>query len=458
MAKPTILEVFDRKTGLYVKPEALLGTPEHPVSRRSLHNLRSAIEGDIEDLGSRDYQWGCGLCGKPVKSVKESIDHRRAHFRHLFESDANACPWSTGETLDEETVRKRKYRGATESEEHQRLKHRIADLLRRQYGDDRVTVEGRIVGNDEGWRQPDVFLRMPDGRGVAIELQLSTTFLSVIVERTRFYQRNGLYLLWVLRAPNDKNWGLRTAEWDIYYLNRETAYFLTDGADRRSEAEDRLFLEAMSEIWEEDRMIRRETAMVTLDDLAFLPDGFRIMWPQRRTYRSAAEIWQSDDQVFQNVGSTLNIVGRDGLTDGAKARIANALPVPSRRPEDRPTVTNQEFRVLGYLYSMKLGRVVGAKHPTLSAFAHTVFGPQYRRYWPLLREACRWQREALYRPNAEGKVTVPDLVAACMALCRGDPPPTGKALIFLRSLHGLFPELIGKNGDIIPQTRQGEKP
>ena len=54
------------------------------------------------------------------------------------------------------------------------------------------------------WRKPDVKALYGD-KFIAFEIQLSTTFLSVIVERREFYLKNNALIFWIFNEFDPKN-------------------------------------------------------------------------------------------------------------------------------------------------------------------------------------------------------------------------------------------------------------
>lgn len=51
------------------------------------------------------------------------------------------------------------------------------------------------------WKKPDIQFNY-DYEKIALELQLSTTWLDVITKRQNFYKQNGMYILWVFNRFN----------------------------------------------------------------------------------------------------------------------------------------------------------------------------------------------------------------------------------------------------------------
>ncbi|WP_254849522.1 DUF6035 family protein [Thalassotalea sp. PP2-459] len=73
---------------------------------------------------------------------------------------------------------------------------------------------------------------------MAFELQVSTTFIDVIVERERFYRENGAFIIWVFLNFEEK----RFTELDIFYANKLNAFILDEEAKLASSKSGELVL------------------------------------------------------------------------------------------------------------------------------------------------------------------------------------------------------------------------
>jgi len=122
-------------------------------------------------------------------------DSRLFYFKHVLED--GRCPQITRGELTMEEINARKYNGAKESARHIQMKEYVVKSLSADSRFSNIRVEKRWTGELSGeWRQPDVRATY-NGIDIVFEIQLSTTFLDVIVERRRFYQREGGLLFWI---------------------------------------------------------------------------------------------------------------------------------------------------------------------------------------------------------------------------------------------------------------------
>ena len=143
-----------------------------------------------------DPRFICDCCEHPVY-IKRAPENRLPLWAHRAGAPRK-CDWWTGDhpsTLDQ--IGAAKFAGAQEGKLHFRLKHLIGEHLELDpfTGSGSVVVEKVIVA-DDGRRKPDV-IAIYDKRPIAIELQLATTQLPIIIDREEFYEKQGRSLVWL---------------------------------------------------------------------------------------------------------------------------------------------------------------------------------------------------------------------------------------------------------------------
>lgn len=173
----------------------------------------------------------CAICGTPVYLVCST--KKRFFFRHRHED--GSCPAVTRTNHTEAEIRAMKYRGAQESEPHKRSK---ALVLRSLSADPRfaeLVSEKTWRSSDglPGLRRPDVSARIGDLR-LAIEVQLSTTFLDVVLSRREFYRAERAALVWVL--PSFHPSYRRMTDDDILFSNNSNIFVVDESTAAASEA------------------------------------------------------------------------------------------------------------------------------------------------------------------------------------------------------------------------------
>lgn len=185
---PAITEARSLRTGRLLNAKRLI---------RSLHyDAAIRLRGVLKDAAGRGRpRLVCSMCG--VTLFLASSVCKNFYLRHR--SEDGSCPAVTHTGLSEADMRAMKYRGAQESDAHLRTK----DLLVRSLAADpsfsevRVEATWRASEGLRGLRRPDVSARCANLR-MAFEVQLSTTFLDVVLGRKRFYQEEGAALVWIL--------------------------------------------------------------------------------------------------------------------------------------------------------------------------------------------------------------------------------------------------------------------
>ncbi|MGX7744776.1 DUF6035 family protein [Rhodopseudomonas parapalustris] len=169
----------------------------------------------------------CDHCGFAVYAPREPKT-RLPFWRH-HKGAPRSCPWWTGEPGSTDDVSASQFQGAQESPLHLRVKHLVAELL----AADPHTEPGSVVIDEyvvyeESRRRPDV-RAIFDGKPIAIEIQLATTQIPIIVAREDFYRREGRHLIWLTWnfVPVERA-HLLTAFEDIFYSHNKNLFSLDD--------------------------------------------------------------------------------------------------------------------------------------------------------------------------------------------------------------------------------------
>ncbi|ELX4189979.1 hypothetical protein QJ358_003410 [Vibrio vulnificus] len=183
----------------------------------------------------------CNVCFQPV--VLRATPQRTTFFAHV--KDSEDCPIKTTTSLTMEEIQAMKYNGQKEGRQHKEGKQRLAELLSSDpLFSDEIHIEKTFreknpVGIAKHWRRPDISARLAlDNREVLFELQVSTTFLDVIISREEFYKNNDAYITWVfLDFDSEKFTTL-----DIAYANKANVFVLDNEANHESELNGKLVM------------------------------------------------------------------------------------------------------------------------------------------------------------------------------------------------------------------------
>ena len=267
------LPTRDEVNSSVISAEALISMRE-----RDWFGLRHDVETSIQD---GDHRYICGMCHGDVKIRAASSEFQAPHFWHV--RDAKLCPWYVGNP-SEEQVLAAMYRGIVESERHRLLKLRVHGLLAATYGAERVHIEQRVsVTTEDGgyeWRKPDIQVKAPIAgkmRHLAIELQVSSTFVKVIVARQRFYRKHGVHLLWIFDQDPGAIAKLCTSQKDIFYLNNANAFMFDTLMFQASTQAEELRLRCCTQRYDPERVAlvdHREE--LSLENLVFDDDRMLV--------------------------------------------------------------------------------------------------------------------------------------------------------------------------------------
>ena len=228
----SITKVWDVRNKKEIDAKQFFSLPEGEIMTMR-RELQLAITTDTP-------YWVCPVCGQMVKiSGKRTARGKALFFSHLHDSEE--CPIKTNTGLTKRMIEARKYALVQESERHHRLKTSIANFLEeinsKNKGVSDVQIEKRVTTDLPfmNWRCPDV-QAMYNGMHLVFELQLSTTFISTIVERDLFYRLNNYFIIWVFNFEENKEYMDLTNLMckDIYYANKRNIFVFDRDAQTES--------------------------------------------------------------------------------------------------------------------------------------------------------------------------------------------------------------------------------
>lgn len=228
----SITKVWDVRNKKEIDAKQFFSLPEGEIMSMR-RELQLAITTD-------NPYWVCPVCGQMIKiSGKRTARGKALFFSHLHDSED--CPIKTNTGLTKRMIEARKYALVQESERHHRLKTSIANFLEetnsKSKGVSDVQIEKRVTTDLPfmNWRCPDV-QAMYHGMHLVFELQLSTTFISTIVERDLFYRLNNYFIIWVFNFEENKEYMDLTNLMckDIYYANKRNIFVFDKDAQAES--------------------------------------------------------------------------------------------------------------------------------------------------------------------------------------------------------------------------------
>ena len=227
--KRTIDTVIDIETDKEINAKSFFAQPEGVIFK-----MRTELE---KAIYLHRPKYVCKYCGQMVKISGRKTERGMARFfSHLRDSDD--CDYKTTTDRTRREINREKFARCNEGERHKFLKAEIAKYLEKTEGVTDVRTENTVKGNHPilRWRRPDVIANYR-GQEVVFELQLSTTFVSVIAERDLFYRLNKKHIIWVSNFDEQGEHVDLTNMMvkDIYYNNRMNLFIFDLDAQRKSE-------------------------------------------------------------------------------------------------------------------------------------------------------------------------------------------------------------------------------
>lgn len=224
----TVQRIFDERTKVDYDSQDFIARLQNESPNEEWRLRASLAKGSL-GLETHDALT-CYMCGNPVRLRGNTFGagskfNKTLHFSHA-RFFAN-CPYQNPEVHSKLEIDRRKYHGQREGHEHITLKKRIAECLdvegTRSGNIVNVQVE-QIIRTDIGsWRKPDINFSFRNIR-IALEIQLATTYLDVILERHHFYRQQKIPMLWIFNRFSTDDEERAFAKTDVFIQNNENAY------------------------------------------------------------------------------------------------------------------------------------------------------------------------------------------------------------------------------------------
>jgi hypothetical protein len=329
----------------------------------------------------------CLICGAPVQLVSHT--DRSFYFRHMPEAEDRGCLINTKGNLTPSQINALKYNGAKESQAHQRLKGIVRDSILADPRFDTPQVEkvwrGMSTSERATWRKPDVQVSWGERR-LVFEIQLSTTFLSVIVDRKEFYRAEQGSLIWIFQSfdPNHT----RRAEEDIFYNNNQNVFIVNEETLLRSRTNKRLSLDCWHAVpvhQDGEILDTWKKSSVFIDELHFDLDKQRVYF---HDYDQAIKELQDQkevlkqDQLRDDFEEFWRVYGGDEDLDGKKEwKSLRARLLASNLVDDLPESywVGPFNGVVSLMLSAKKGAPFGYRFKTLLEVTNVTFN-SYKHY------------------------------------------------------------------------------
>ncbi|TXD49195.1 DUF6035 family protein [Polaribacter sp. IC073] len=273
----TIKSVLNKKTGQEIIADEFFNKSEPEI-----WDYRIRLQQVFQKL--KKPLLVCYICGQNVKINGGIGTNKILHFSHF--KDSEICPLKTDSLIDRADLLRAKYNGAKESLLHKETKNLIKDfLLLEKLTTGNITyVETekvkKSITNYSKWKKPDI-TSIYKGLDLVFEIQLSTTFLSVIIDRENFYKENKTYIIWIFKDFELKKSKQRFTDKDIFYSNNRNVFVLDEEAIIQSKKNKELVLLCY---WEEPKIINNKIVYtwsnnyVNLNDLTYDKENFKVFY------------------------------------------------------------------------------------------------------------------------------------------------------------------------------------
>lgn len=400
VAKPAIGEVVDRDTGEFI--DAVGWIEGHLYAELSEKRV-----GIIERMNASDPLVVCADCFVPVYVVSRPED-RIFFFKHIRED--GSCPARTRSQLTADEITARKYHGLRESKPHRDIKALIERSLKAdgRFSNVRAETIWRSKVDPDRYRRPDVQATAIGDLRLAFEVQLSTTFLSVVAGRRAFYRAEGALLVWVFGSFDPAYRRLTTD--DLLFSNNSNVFVVDEETALRSEASGRLHLRCFHRApkiergqivddWHEavvafDTLISDlESQRLFVFDYATAEQTLRAELAEFEERQRATKIFIEQQDLFE-----FWLVHGAGFTHRPENR-ATWIRLRQRFQEHHgielpewPDLDDEIRAMLNAFYSLRTGEPVGWRYKHLIEVAHNI-----AEYHPALLSAFGFAVKAFGR-------------------------------------------------------------
>lgn len=321
----------------------------------------------------------CPFCKQQIKIAGRKFERGNvSFFAHLH--DSADCPIKTSVNMSKEEIEARKYGLCQESKRHKELKQRIYEGLNgeqsRLHGVDNVQIEKRINANIPylNWRRPDVCATFKEFN-VVFELQLSTTFLSTIVDRDIFYRLHHYFIIWIFNfEENVKYVDLSNLMMkDIYYTNKRNIFVFDREAREESEKRKELVLKCnwltpenqwKYPVTDTGKGLDVSGKLITLSDLTFDETSGKVYYVDaEEDYYSAHPDAREIEKSIEN--------DRKKLLERWMAHVKRNDDVPDE--QEMMELVNQmvkkDERAVIYKADNRMGLTYGSRHLTAPQYS-----------------------------------------------------------------------------------------
>lgn len=190
----------------------------------------------------------CGNCKQPLLLKGKPRNNKELYIAHL--KGSKACKWKYEDEKDYLEKLKEMFHNVRESEEHKQLKSFITKRLEEDENFKNIKSEKRFKNNfTDTYKVPDVSAikttykkELKVEKRIVFEIQLTSTFLDVIIEREKFYYENNSNLIWIFADFSKDLSKTKMTEDDILFTSKKNVFILDEEAKNISIKNNSLYL------------------------------------------------------------------------------------------------------------------------------------------------------------------------------------------------------------------------
>ena len=354
----TIKEVMNCHSGLPIKTKDLIDS----LAYDELIQFRSSLKRGIVNKAPL---YVCSICGSHVYLNCRKIE-RKFHFAH--KKHAN-CPYDNGHNLTDKQILAMQYNGAKESLAHKNMKWLLIDALSNDASFGNIESEVVVKGFDGEWRKPDVKALYGD-KFIAFEIQLSTTFLSVIVERREFYLKNNALIFWIFNEFDPKN--TKMTQEDIFYNNNGNIFIIDNETVEKSREEQSFYVRC---VWMknkgEPQKVEWGSSIVAFADLTLDFDKQRAFYFDLENSDISTQKEKARNEFLEWYEKETR--GKSGCEISENFGVEFGEWIAKFREYSIDIPQKVDDRIIGILLSAKKGYPIGFDFKKIIEIAHLIF-------------------------------------------------------------------------------------
>ena len=190
----------------------------------------------------------CGKCEQPLALKGKPNKNKQFYLAHL--KNSSDCDWKSGDDRTRLEIHSEMFFRVRESEKHKELKAFIVDKLEKDKLFSQIKSEKRFKSDfKEQYKVPDVSTVKTKNNGhvyittnIVFEIQLTSTYLDVIIDREQFYYENKSNIIWIFSTFSNDLSKTKMTEDDILFSNKKNVFILDEEAQKVSNEKQALYL------------------------------------------------------------------------------------------------------------------------------------------------------------------------------------------------------------------------